>query len=96
MESALELEFKVHYKMVDAKSGKWTGLRIRRLCNILKLTQPELARMLRLNPFQLKQLIETEKWPGCVKLLLDLVEHSAHRSYLGKTYTYSLFPTGLL
>ncbi len=94
MESSLELEFKVHYKEVDTQSGKWTGIRIRRLCNLLKLTQEEFARFLRLPPHQLASWITSEKWPGCIKLLLDLTERSAFQSYLGKSYTSPLFPNG--
>lgn len=94
MQSSLELEFKVHYKEVDMQSGKWTGIRIRRLCNMLKLTQEEFSALLRIKPYQLKTWIDDGKWPGCIKLLLDLTERSAFQSYLGKVYTSPLFPHG--
>lgn len=97
MESALELEFKIHHAEVDLHSGKWTGIRIRRLCNLLKLTQDEFARFVRIPPHQLRKWIEDNKWPGCIKLLLNLIERSAHASYLGASYTKNpLFPSGLL
>lgn len=93
METSLELEFRVHYKELDLNSGHWTGVRIRRLCNVMKLTQNELARFIRIPPHQLKSWITTEKWPGCIKLILDLVERSAHASYLGSSKTVKpLFP----
>lgn len=94
MESALSLEFKVHYKEVDDRSGKWNGMRVRRLCNLLKLTQEEFAYFLRLRPHYLKQCIDSGKFPGCIKLLLDLTERSSHQTYLGKAFRYPLFPNG--
>lgn len=94
MESALALEFKVHYKEVDISSGKWTGIRIRRLCNLLKLTQEEFSYFIRLRPAQVQAYIDAGRWPACVRLLLDLVERSSFQTYLGKCYTSPLFPNG--
>lgn len=96
MHSPLELEFVVHYREMDMKSGKWTGMRIRRLCNLMKLTKPEFARLIRLMPHQLDGYVEDGKFPGCVKLVLELIERAAHRTYLGKAFDNSLFPTGTL
>lgn len=92
MLSALELEFRVHWKEFDDLYGKWDGLRVRRLCDILGLTLPELAALTRIPAHQLRKWGETEKFPGCVKTILNLMERSAYQTYLGKVYTTSMFP----
>lgn len=74
----------VHYRDVDLRSGKWTGVRVRQLCNLLKITQPELARLVRLPPHALVNYVKTERAPACVRLLLDMVESAAHNKFLGK------------
>jgi hypothetical protein len=91
-ESALEIEFVVHYRELDNASGPWEALRVRQLCNLLNLTQRELARLLRIPPGMLDRYVETGKFPGCIKLMLELIERSAMRTYLGKTYSRPLLP----
>lgn len=93
--TALEIEFSVHYREMDQESGRWNGLRIRRLCNLLRLTQEEFARLIRLKPHQLREWIDGERWPGCVLLILELIERSAHQTYLGKVHSKPLFPNGI-
>lgn len=92
MASALELQFRVHYKELDKQSGPWSGERIRNLCRLLRLSVPELARLIRVNPSALKQGAVMQTIPGHIRLLLDLVERSAHSQYLGKTYSQPLIP----
>lgn len=90
--SPLELDFVVHYKMMDQESGQWDRIRILRLCNMMKLTMDEFARFIRLTPGQLERLIQNEKFPACIRLLLELVERSAHNAYLGQAHLKPLFP----
>jgi hypothetical protein len=92
MASALELQFRVHYKALEQESGPWTGDRIRKLCRLLRLSVPELARLIRVNPHALRSGAVMETIPSHIRLLLDLVERSAHGKYLGKTYSQPLIP----
>lgn len=93
MYTPLELEFIVHYRIMDKESGPWDRVRIARLCNILKLTFEEFARYIRLKPGTLNSYIERRVFPEPLRLILDLVERSAHNTYLGKAHLKPLFPS---
>jgi hypothetical protein len=88
----LQLIIRTHYQMVDAESGVWDKTRVRKLCDMLSITQDELASLLRIQPYRFEIVLTTRKVPGCVKLLLDIFERSAFSKYLGQTYETSLFP----
>lgn len=93
--SPLAVSIKVHYKMHDAVSGKWTRQRVRSLCNSLRLTEDELATFLRIPPSVLSKLLVTEQFPGWFRLMLSLLEGWLNRTRLGDTET-QVFPTHLL
>lgn len=90
--TALELEFSVHYRIMDSESGPWTGYRIRKLCKLLQMTEPEFARYIRVSPGALKNWCYREKFPACIRLLLDIVERSAHETYIGTHHSKTCFP----
>lgn len=92
MPSALELEFSVYYREFDRSVGPWTGTRIRKLCNLLKLTLPEFCAMIRVPEHLIESYCLKGRFPGCVKTVLNLVERSAHRKYLGTAYEQSVLP----
>jgi transcriptional regulator with XRE-family HTH domain len=93
--SPLALSFKVHYKMHDAVSGRWTRQRVRSLCNAMRLTEDELAVFLRIPPCYLSKLLITEQFPGHMRLMLSLLEGWLNRTRLGDPET-QVFPTHLL
>lgn len=91
-ESPLELDLRIHYKRLDEASGPWDGVRINRLCALLRVSASELARLIRVPPGYLLTRMTTQKFPAPVRLLLDLVETCAQRKYLGRKSKYNVLP----
>lgn len=92
-ESPLELDLLIHYRRLDKESGPWDGVRINRLCALLRISAAELARLIRVPPAYLTDRMTKQKFPAPVRLLLDLVETSSHQKYLGREPKYSVIPT---
>lgn len=91
-ESPLELDLRIHYKRLDEQSGPWDGVRINRLCALLRMSAAEMACLLRLQPHYLLDRMKTQKFPAPVRLLLDMLEQSAHTKYLGRPPKYKVIP----
>lgn len=90
--TAMELQIRVHYKEWDDQNGPWDSIRVKKLCRLLQITIPELARMIRVMPGSFQGYLNSDKFPDAVKLLLDIVERGAHKDFLGSTPTKTLFP----
>ncbi len=91
-ESPLELEIKLHYASLEQDSGPWDTKRIDALCRLLKLTRRELAALARVAPKLLIEPIQFVPLSKPARLLLLLIERSAHSTFLGKEHTHSVFP----
>ena len=88
----LQLIVKTHYQIHDQENGTWDKTRARKLCELLKITEGELATLIRVSPGQLHRWLEERRTPNAIKLLLDIFERSAFSKYLGQAYETSLFP----
>lgn len=91
-ESPLELDLLIHYRMGDDASGPWDGVRVNRLCVLLHISAAELARLIRVPPGYLIERMTKQKFPAPVRLLLDLVEQTAHIKYLGRPPARKIIP----
>lgn len=91
-ESGMELDLLVHYREMDKISGPWDWVRLNRLCALLHISKNEFARLVRLTPNRVSMYMDRQVMPGCLRLLFDLVEQSAHQKYLGRDKTHTLIP----
>lgn len=91
-ESPLELDLLIHYRRLDEASGSWDGVRVNRLCALLHISAAELARLVRVPPHYLLDRMTKQKFPAPVRLLLDIVEQTAHIKYLGREPKHKLIP----
>lgn len=88
----LQLEINVHYRELDTESGPWDGTRVRRLCRTLQVTEAELASFIRVPTAILARYALLGRYPKPIRLLLDLIERSAHSRILGTVYKTPLLP----
>lgn len=91
-ESPLELDFRIHYARMDEKSGPWEGVRVRRLCALLRISTAELACFIRVPKSYLIDRMTKQKLPGSIRLLLNIIESAARKKYLGREPEFSILP----
>lgn len=90
-ETPLELLIATHYQDVFTRS-RWDRPRVRRLCDLLQISERELSRFLRLSPGTLIKYGEVNRYPGVIELLLELIERHYNRLIYGVKPVKPLFP----
>lgn len=56
------------------------------------MSAAELARLIRVPPAYLITRMTTQNFPAPVRLLLDILESTAHLKYLGRKSKYTIIP----
>lgn len=91
VESPLELLFVTHYKDVFAQS-RWDRARVRRLCDLLQISERELARFIRVIPSNFSKCGELNKYPQTIELHLETIERCYNKTIYGIDAAKPLFP----
>lgn len=91
LETPLECLIVAHYQDVFHKNP-WDRPRVRRLCDLLQISERELARFLRIAPASMVRFGDSNRYPPVVELLLELVERHFHRLIYGDNHAKPLFP----
>lgn len=72
---------------------RWNRARINRLCNVCRITEPELVAYLDWDRASFRRAYAKNTFPGPVCIVLDLMESYAFRIHLGEQIDFDLpFP----